>query len=185
MSTANKRKTLMMTDGEIRTSYRQAKDQKEQIKILSELNACSVDRICEILGIEVPRRKNTVKYLPHKWTDEDIRILYNMLRSGYGYAEIGEIIGVSKTAVMLKMREQWGSRAAVGRRGQRNSKTKKEKGNDDEMDGTTNWGGSRKKTGRRRDRGYPTVFGRRTNEHRGRREAGNISVERVTLFERK
>lgn len=128
---------MWMTEGEIRASYRQAKDQKEQIKILSELNACSVDRICEVLGIEAPRRKNTVKYLPHKWTDEDIRILYNMLRSGYGYAEIGEIIGVSKTAVMMKIREQWGGRAAVGRRGKSKSKTKKRK------ETTTKWIGQR------------------------------------------
>lgn len=42
---------LPMTDVEIQTSYRDAKYKKQQIKILSELNACSTDRIKKILGL--------------------------------------------------------------------------------------------------------------------------------------
>ena len=40
---------LPMTDGEIRSSYRMAKDQESQIVILSQLNDCTVNRIKEIL----------------------------------------------------------------------------------------------------------------------------------------
>ncbi len=40
---------MQMTDDEIIVSYRQAKNRGEQIKILSELNACTVDEICTIL----------------------------------------------------------------------------------------------------------------------------------------
>ena len=40
---------MQMTNDEIIMSYRQAKNRSEQIKILSELNACKVDDICTIL----------------------------------------------------------------------------------------------------------------------------------------
>lgn len=40
---------MQMTNDEIIMSYRQAKNRSEQIKILSELNACTVDEICTIL----------------------------------------------------------------------------------------------------------------------------------------
>lgn len=45
---------LPMTDGEIRSSYRLAKDRESQIVILSQLNDCTVNRIKEILfeGVE-------------------------------------------------------------------------------------------------------------------------------------
>lgn len=42
---------LPMTDGEIQTSYRDAKYKRQQIRILAELNACSTDRIKTILGL--------------------------------------------------------------------------------------------------------------------------------------
>lgn len=60
-----------MTDLEIVSSYRQAKKKKEQITILSQLNACSKEKIIEILknnGIqkqELPRnRKKKVDSVP-------------------------------------------------------------------------------------------------------------------------
>lgn len=54
---------MEMTDLEIVSSYRQAKKKKEQITILSQLNACSKEKIIEILknnGIqkqELPRNR--------------------------------------------------------------------------------------------------------------------------------
>lgn len=59
---------MEMSKGEITTSYRQAKDKKKQIEVLSELNMCSKEEIVEILkeqGIphrELPRNRggNTV-----------------------------------------------------------------------------------------------------------------------------
>lgn len=62
---------MEMTDLEILSSYRQAKKKKEQITILSQLNACSKEKIIEILknnGIqkqELPRnRKKKVDTVP-------------------------------------------------------------------------------------------------------------------------
>jgi len=40
---------MQMTNDEIIMSYRQAKNRGEQIRILSELNECTVDEICTIL----------------------------------------------------------------------------------------------------------------------------------------
>jgi len=40
---------MQMTNGEIVASYRQAKNKKEQVKILAELNACKNEEITEIL----------------------------------------------------------------------------------------------------------------------------------------
>lgn len=52
-----------MSGGEIVTSYKQAKDKKKQITILSQLNLCTTDEIIEILkangvdGRSLPRTK--------------------------------------------------------------------------------------------------------------------------------
>lgn len=40
---------MQMTNGEIVASYRQAKNKKEQVKILAELNACKIEEITKIL----------------------------------------------------------------------------------------------------------------------------------------
>ena len=56
-------KQLNMTVGEIVTSYKQAKDKKKQITVLSQLNLCTTDEIIEILkangvdGRSLPRTK--------------------------------------------------------------------------------------------------------------------------------
>lgn len=47
---------MQMTHGEIVASYRQAKNKKEKVKILAELNACTKDEIKKILlegGLDV------------------------------------------------------------------------------------------------------------------------------------
>ncbi|MCM1237549.1 MAG: helix-turn-helix domain-containing protein [Ruminococcus flavefaciens] len=46
-----KHRELMMTDDEIRASFRQAKDQFKQISVLAELNATSKEMIRQILGL--------------------------------------------------------------------------------------------------------------------------------------
>lgn len=56
-------KQLIMSAGEIVISYKQAKDKKKQITILSQLNLCTTDEIIEILkangidGRSLPRTK--------------------------------------------------------------------------------------------------------------------------------
>ena len=41
---------MMMTDGEICASFRDAKNRRKQIKILAELNDCKTDKIVDILN---------------------------------------------------------------------------------------------------------------------------------------
>lgn len=59
-------KQLPMTDDEILTSYREARDKKKQVQILCDLNLCTKDVIIDVLkskgvnGKELPRTKRTV-----------------------------------------------------------------------------------------------------------------------------
>lgn len=49
---------MQMTNGEIVTSYNQAKDRSEQVRILAELNDCPVEQIIGILvGSGIDHRK--------------------------------------------------------------------------------------------------------------------------------
>ena len=51
---------MQMTDSEIVKSYKEAKEKKKQIEILSQLNACDVAKIREILianGVQFPGPK--------------------------------------------------------------------------------------------------------------------------------
>lgn len=47
---------MQMTEGEIRRSYKEAREKKKQIRILAELNACSVAEIQAILDGRKPER---------------------------------------------------------------------------------------------------------------------------------
>ena len=58
-----------MSAGEIVSSYKQAAKPEEQIGILAELNACTVDEIREILlqlGVELPKAKKRQPGRPKK-----------------------------------------------------------------------------------------------------------------------
>lgn len=66
---ASAKRTLPMSAGEIVRSYKQAAKPEEQIGILAELNACTVDEIREILlqlGVELPRAKKRQPGRPKK-----------------------------------------------------------------------------------------------------------------------
>lgn len=66
---ASAKRTLPMSAGEIVRSYKQAAKPEEQIGILAELNACSVDEIREILlqlGVELPKAKKRQPGRPKK-----------------------------------------------------------------------------------------------------------------------
>lgn len=53
---------MEMTNEEIRKNYQEAKSKKTSIKILADLNDCSVEEIKEILGVKTtPKTKNTGK----------------------------------------------------------------------------------------------------------------------------
>ena len=63
------KRTLPMSAGEIVSSYKQAAKPEEQIGILAELNACTVDEIRDILlqlGVELPKAKKRQPGRPKK-----------------------------------------------------------------------------------------------------------------------
>lgn len=63
---------MQMTDSEIVKSYKEAKEKKKQIEILSQLNACNVAKIREILianGVQFPGPK------PKKAKEEKTKVV--------------------------------------------------------------------------------------------------------------
>ena len=64
-----KRKNMVMTDAEIVRSWKEAKDCNAQVRILAELNVCSMDKIIEILksngidGRQLPRKKKAAPFV--------------------------------------------------------------------------------------------------------------------------
>lgn len=66
---ASAKRTLPMSAGEIVRSYKQAAKPEEQIGILAELNACTVDEIRSILvqlGVDLPEAKKRQPGRPRK-----------------------------------------------------------------------------------------------------------------------
>ena len=45
---------MIMTDAEIRRSYREAKYPEHQLQILAELNLTTVEKICDIVEADLP-----------------------------------------------------------------------------------------------------------------------------------
>lgn len=95
-----------MTDGEIVTSYRQAKNKREQLGILADLNLMTVEQVREILraaGIgEVGEAKKTRREPPNVWRDEELDSLRRMCAEGRGLGEISEALGRTRHAVHRK-----------------------------------------------------------------------------------
>lgn len=96
---------MQMSDGEICTSFKQAKDQNGQISILAELNDCSTAEILEILQAGgcisgVPKvRKPRVPGGPWGtkivWTPDMDEQLINMTREGLTPQVIAEKLGMA------------------------------------------------------------------------------------------
>ena len=83
---------MHMTDDEIRSSMRKAKNPTEQVKVLAELNACSEAEVrakLEELGIAAPVRK------PKAWKFDTDRAR-QLLAEGRTDLEAAEMLGISK-----------------------------------------------------------------------------------------
>lgn len=83
---------MHMTDDEIRSSMRKAKNPTEQVKVLAELNACSEAEVrakLEELGIAVPAKK------PKVWKFDAGRAR-QLLAEGRTDLEAAEMLGISK-----------------------------------------------------------------------------------------
>ena len=95
----------MMTDGEIRASYRQAKYPKEQIKILAQLTdrpVADIKRICGVGGAKKDVREERKKF---GWTEEDIEFL--RANPQLSHAQVERAIGKHRQAVYV-MRNKLG-----------------------------------------------------------------------------
>lgn len=92
---------LAMTPGEIVTRYRQAKDKRGQIKILSQLNACPPEEIKQVLvenGVEM----SDLPVLRKKWTVQEEDRLRQLAAEGLTCEQIGKEVKRTEKAVREK-----------------------------------------------------------------------------------
>lgn len=83
---------MQMTDDEIRSSMRKAKNPAEQVKVLAELNACGEAEVraqLEQLGIAIPAKK------PKAWKFDTARAA-QLLAEGKTDLEAAEMLGITK-----------------------------------------------------------------------------------------
>lgn len=105
---------MQMSNAEICTSFKQAKNQNDQITILAELNACGTAEILEILqaggcisGLskvkrEVKEEAKAAKRSNVKWTPEMDRQLVAYCEAGKSIKEIGELMGLRATQIKAR-----------------------------------------------------------------------------------
>lgn len=106
-----------MTDDEIRRSWRQAADKREQVKIIAELNArdkADVIRKLTELGEELPEDMRAAKgrKAKYKISDADERKIWKERAKGTPYWKIVRMLGglVTESAIQIrydKMREDY------------------------------------------------------------------------------
>lgn len=109
-----------MTDGEVVTSFRQAKNKREQIGILSELNLCSKSDILNILcaaGEDVSdyisgrpkknpaEKKSGAPAAARRWSEDEVTILREGCLAGGACGDIANALGRSEQSVYFKARE--------------------------------------------------------------------------------
>ena len=98
-----------MTDDEIRRSWRQAADRKEQLKIIAELNArdkADVIRKLTELGEELPKDMRAAKgrKAKYKISDADERKIWKERSKGTPYWKIVRMLGglVTESAIQIR-----------------------------------------------------------------------------------
>ena len=108
-----------LTDGEVIASFRQAKNKKEQVGILADLQCCSRNDILDLLysyGEDISMIKRCVRPgggKPRRWSDEDIERLKLLSSEGISCEEIAIELGRSLDSVYAKAGEM-GFDFAVG-----------------------------------------------------------------------
>jgi uncharacterized protein YerC len=90
---------MWMTEFEIKRSYREAKNRRNQIVILSELNNCTVEAIRAIV------RPKYAQKLPHYMTPDEKARALEMLRSGMTIRAVADATGRSDP-IISKLRRQ-------------------------------------------------------------------------------
>ena len=94
---------MQMTENEIRRRYREAKHPQSQIRILAELNACSVDTIKQIINpgeAQAKQKKADVKLMIEALSEEMDRVDKEIKRLELRYVNIkGAIDALDKLVV--------------------------------------------------------------------------------------
>lgn len=94
---------MWMTDTEIRTSYCEAANPKEQLEILAQLNACSINTIIKklqamgITPVEPKTRRTRKAY--DQWTEDDVIQLLDLRHSGMSFNKIAKTMNRTETAI--------------------------------------------------------------------------------------
>lgn len=92
---------MMMNDGEIFKSYREARNHKKQIKILAELNGCAKT------DIETLLRKNG--YMKLFVADKDLSVelpkIHQLISCGKSQSEIAKIYGTQQSKICLLLKD--------------------------------------------------------------------------------
>ncbi len=104
---------LPMTDGEIYRNWLNAENPSKQVKILSELNACSQDEICNILkaqGVDfrkLPRKRKSKDENPPAKEKSDISKLKTKAESAVnGTAPVISETGAKTIAYITAIRKE-------------------------------------------------------------------------------
>lgn len=109
---------MQMSNAEICTSFKQAKNQNDQITILAELNACGTEKILEILqaggcisGLPKVKKKlekelqeeaKAAKRSNVQWTPEMDRQLVAYCEAGESVKGIAELMGLRPTQIKAR-----------------------------------------------------------------------------------
>lgn len=91
---------MWMSEDQIKSSYKQAKDQKKQRIILAQLNCVPVIVVDKIIGItdrNVDIRENS------RWTKEEKEMLCGLYAENNTYEDISLILGRSLSAIKNKI----------------------------------------------------------------------------------
>ncbi len=89
-----------MTKEQMEVLMREAPDKDIQLRYLAEINACGVEDICKILGIECNMNfKLTPQLKKSGWTKEQLKTVFRMREGKYSRADIAAAVGHSIGAV--------------------------------------------------------------------------------------
>lgn len=98
---------FVMTDDEIRHSYKNAADKNKQVGVLAELNAVNkrdmLNKLCQLnLIAGMPNEEKTPSRYS-KWTDEDVNKIVAMYEQEHTIKEIASELGRTYEATQKKM----------------------------------------------------------------------------------
>lgn len=105
---------MQMTDWEVATSYRLAKDRRHQIGVLAELNACGREDIVAALE-RTEERVGRAGRARARLTEAELAMIRELHTDGKSNTEIAEALGITAQTVSTRLK-RLGPPANIGRR---------------------------------------------------------------------